>query len=79
MGWFDEQIKDRIKNDDEIFSDAFHEMSGVVMGKKALFENFDDSNKQIQTAIYDILKFYHVKPQELPLDVRILTSSSSSS
>ncbi|MBQ7203254.1 MAG: NHLP bacteriocin export ABC transporter permease/ATPase subunit [Eubacterium sp.] len=70
MGWFDEQIKDRIKNDDEIFSDAFHEMSGVVMGKKALFENFDDSNKQIQTAIYDILKFYHVKPQELPLDVK---------
>ena len=70
MGWFDDQIKDRIKNDNDVFYESFHEMSGVVMGKKALYENFDDSNKQVQKAIYDILKFYHIKPQELPLDIK---------
>ncbi|MBR0413074.1 MAG: NHLP bacteriocin export ABC transporter permease/ATPase subunit [Eubacterium sp.] len=70
MGWFDDQIKDRIKNDNDVFSDAFHDMSGVIMGKKAFLESFDDSQKQVLHAVYDILKFYHIKPQEIPLDIK---------
>lgn len=32
MGWFDEQIRQRIENDDEVFSEAFAKMADVVMG-----------------------------------------------
>ena len=73
MGWFDEQIKDRVKNDEKLFSEAFLEMSSVVMGNKALADTYYDQNKQAQSAINDILKYYSIKPQELPLSVKTIT------
>ena len=33
MGWFDEQIRQRIRHDNDVFSNAFADMSGVVMGR----------------------------------------------
>ena len=36
MGWFDEQIKQRAKNDNNAFSAAFSEMASVVTGKKSI-------------------------------------------
>ena len=73
MGWFDDQIRDRVENDENVFSEAFTEMSGVVMGKKVLTDSYYDQNKQAQNAINDILKYYHIKPQELPLSVKTIT------
>ena len=70
MGWFDDQIKERINNDNEMFSEAFHDMSGVVMGKTGFYEGFSSNEKQAQNALYEILRFYHIRPQELPLDVK---------
>ena len=32
MGWFDEQIRLRKLNDEEMFEDAFLDMAGAVMG-----------------------------------------------
>lgn len=32
MGWFDEQIRQRKQQDDEIFSDAFWGIADAVMG-----------------------------------------------
>ena len=69
MGWFDDQIKDRIENDERVFSESFSEMASVVMGKKALSDTYYDTSKQAKSAIYDILKFYRIKPVELPLYV----------
>lgn len=66
MGWFDEQIKMKIKNDDERFSDSLMEMSGIIMGKNNVtFSNADDRTITIK-AISLILEFYHVKPREIP-------------
>ncbi len=65
MGWFDEQIRQRIQNDDGAFSRAFADMSSVVMGK-ASTAAFDDNRRRTKDAIDEILKFYHVAPQELP-------------
>ena len=36
MNWFDEQIKERIKNDDQCFAEGLANMSSVVMGKSIL-------------------------------------------
>ncbi|MBR2134584.1 MAG: NHLP bacteriocin export ABC transporter permease/ATPase subunit [Eubacterium sp.] len=70
MGLYDDQIKERIKNDDALFSDAFFEMSSVVMGKKALLDALNDQSKQAKNAIYEILNYYGVAPKELPVSVK---------
>ena len=35
-GWFDEQIKDRIRYDEEGFQNAFAQLSSVVLGKSLI-------------------------------------------
>ncbi|MEM1483442.1 NHLP bacteriocin export ABC transporter permease/ATPase subunit [Oscillospiraceae bacterium PP1C4] len=65
MGWFDEQIKQRIKTDDEAFADAFASMAGVVMGRGAESAQADDRQKT-KNAVDEIMRFYHVKSTELP-------------
>ena len=64
MGWFDEQIKTRIKMDEENFSDAFAELSSVVTGKTG--PAFESERKRTQSAIGEILRYYNIKPVELP-------------
>ncbi len=70
MGWFDEQIKQRIKNDDEAFMDAFADMAGVVMGKSAIAAALNDDARLTRDAIEEILRFYHVKPKEMPENIK---------
>lgn len=65
MGWFDEQIKQRMQSDDEAFAEAFEKMAGAVLGKPVRTKQPDEL-EQSQDAIEEILKYYHVKPQELP-------------
>ena len=36
MGWFDEQIKQRIENDDALFTEGFSAIGNAVIGKKIL-------------------------------------------
>lgn len=68
MGWFDEQIKQRIRADDDAFSEAFASMAGVVMGRGIEAAMLSDSQKT-KGAVDEILKHYRVKPTELPDDV----------
>lgn len=63
MGWFDEQIRLRKQRDDEVFSDAFLGIADAVMGTNSAQR---DSRLITKNAIDEILKFYHVKSQELP-------------
>jgi len=65
MGWFDEQIRQRIENDDEVFSEAFAKMADVVMGEH-LSKMLLDERIKTQNAIEEILKYYYIKPGELP-------------
>ncbi len=66
MGWFDEQIKQKMKNDEESFADALIEMSNVVTGRKGFAFSKQDDRTAVIGAVHEILKFYHVKPQEIP-------------
>lgn len=71
MGWFDEQIKQRIQNDDDAFQGAFAQMAGAVMGQK-VSSALGDGGQAAKDAIHEILKYYSVKPQELPESLRDL-------
>ena len=69
MGWFDEQIRARKEADQSVFEDSFQQMAGAVMGWRMTKALNDD--RQITTdAIGDILKYYHVKAQEVPDTIR---------
>ena len=65
MGWFDEQIKDRMRADNEVFEDSFIRAAGVIMGRK-LSAAMNDQRQAATDAIGEILKYYHIRPQEVP-------------
>ena len=65
MGWFDEQIRQRKNNDNEVFSDSFLRMAGAVVGGR-MYRILSDDRIRTKNAIDEILKFYHVKSQDLP-------------
>lgn len=67
-GWFEEQIKQRIRSDEEDFSDAFVSMSGIVMGDEAVRANVTD-RKRSRDAVEQILDYYHVKAVRMPEEI----------
>ena len=69
MGWFDEQIRSRKEADQAVFEDSFQEMAGAVMGRR-MSKALNDDRQITADAIGEILKFYHVKPQEVPENIR---------
>ena len=68
MNWFDEQIRQRKKEDDQIFRDSLMQAVGTVQGKKQI-ESRDDFASTAD-ALERILKFYHLKYQEPPRTIR---------
>lgn len=69
MGWFDEQIRQRIQNDDEMFADAFAQMANLVSSEK-IVSSFADNRQLAQEAISDILKYYHIRLYEVPENMK---------
>ena len=69
MGWLDEQFKQRKENDENIFSEAFVNLAGVVMGSK-ISAALNDDRQITKNAIDEILKYYHVKSREIPDSIR---------
>lgn len=65
MGWFDEQIKDRKRNDDDAFAEAFANMASAITGKK-IEASLNNDRAVTKDAIDEILKYYHVKSREVP-------------
>ncbi len=61
MGWFDEQIRQRKKDDADTLSEALHDIASAVSGKKTFFQNGNAKNE-----IDKILAYYGVKSRDLP-------------
>lgn len=70
MGWFDEQIRTRINNDEEIFSDSFVSMINMLEGREVtgLFYNYD--KRQTEKSIGEILNYFHIPPKEVPDNIK---------
>ncbi len=69
MGWFEEQIRAREKADQADFEDSFRQMAGAVMGRR-IAESLNDNRQITADAIGEILRYYRVKPQEIPENTR---------
>ncbi len=69
MSWFNEQIKQRKQSDRETFADSFVNIAGAVMGRKVQVALSDD-RQVTKDAVDEILKFYHIKTQEVPDSIK---------
>lgn len=69
MGWFDEQIRQRKQNDDEVFATAFADMAAAVMGEH-LGAALRDERAAARDAVNEVLRFYHAKGREVPSDIK---------
>lgn len=69
MGWFDEQIKQRKKNDDAVFEEAFVGIADAVLGSK-MASAFTTDEEKAKDSIDQILRYYKVKPLEVPDSVK---------
>lgn len=72
MGWFDEQIKDRKRQDIERFADAIDEISSIITrNNSGPSRKVSESSKKesITKAIGQVLQYYHIKPKEIPDDI----------
>ena len=69
MGWFDEQIKQRKQSDDQLFEEAFVRIADAVLGTKMSSAYASDEAKA-SGEIGEILKYYKIKPREVPDTVK---------
>ncbi len=68
MGWFENQIEERRRADQQLLEDSFRKIAGVVLGQRAA-EKIGDARIVTKGAIDEILKHYHIQPTELPEDI----------
>ena len=65
MSWFDDQIRLRKQKDQELFEDSIFRMASVVLGQSGA-GSLNDERIVTKAAIDEILKFYHIRPEEIP-------------
>ena len=65
MGWFDEQLRQRAQNDQQVFEEACAEVAGSVLGGR-IASRLRDERMVTRAALDRILKYYHFKPVEVP-------------
>lgn len=65
MGWFDEQIKERKRKDNDVFQESFIHITDAVVGSR-MAAALNDQRTVTKDAIDEILKFYHVKSRDIP-------------
>ena len=69
MGWFDEQIKQRKQSDDQLFEEAFVRIADAVLGTK-MSSAYQSDEAKASGEIGEILKYYKIKPKEVPDTVK---------
>ena len=68
MGWFAEQIKQREKNDNQLFEDSFFDVASLILGEKTA-ESIDDCIIT-QHEIDRIMKYYRFRPVKIPENLK---------
>lgn len=69
MSWFDEQIRERKKNDSAMVEDSFAKIAESVLGKKMAWA-LQDSATIAKDAMENVLKYYHIKPGSVPDNIK---------
>ena len=73
MGWFTEQIRERIRRDEEDLSDAMEEIGSIITRSRPEHGAVNREAEQeacLTDAICQVLRYYRIKPAELPPDIQ---------
>ena len=70
MGWFDEQIKQRKRKDNEALLDSFDQIANAVLNRD--YSEWSKDSHYSKSAIDSVLKYFGFSPKELPNDVQTL-------
>lgn len=70
MGWFEDQLLERKKKDEQQFENAFYELSSVVMGGSKTARNFSDDREATMSAMGEILRYMRIKAVEVPENIK---------
>ena len=65
MGWFDEQIRQRMESDRNLFDDSFVRVAASVLGGRVA-DLMRDRMTIAREALDDILKYYRCAPVKVP-------------
>ena len=68
MSFLDSQIKERIESENLLMADMLADAAGAVMGRRVA-EAMNDDRIAAKNALERVLKYYHVKPRELPDEI----------
>ncbi len=63
--WFDEQLRSRIRQDQERFDRAFADLSSVIMGER-FRQSFADQRCLTQNATDEVLRYFHLELTAVP-------------
>ncbi len=66
MGWFDEQIRQRKRIDEDLFQDSYENIAHKVLGEK---RESKDVKTAIKRAIDDVFYFYHYPKINIPAGI----------
>lgn len=71
MGWFDEQIKQRKENNEQLLEEAFVRISDAVLDSR-MSASFLSDEAKAGDAIGEILRYYKATPREVPPQTKTL-------
>ena len=61
MSWVDDQVKERIKADDEVLKESIVDLSSVVLDKKTILKLLNEDEERAKSVLEEIFKYYKVK------------------
>ena len=69
MGWFSEQLKNRMRKDKSDFENSFIGLSSVILSESVMSKALNNDREKTQNAIEEVLKFYKAKIIKLPTNI----------
>ncbi len=61
MSWVDDQVKERIKADDEVLKESIVDLSSVVLNKNTILKLLNENEERTKSALEDIFRYYKIK------------------
>ena len=69
MGWFDEQIRQRMQSDKTAMKKSFDKLAGAVGGEETMVYELEDRFSVARQALEEILNYYHCSVVDIPASI----------
>ena len=66
MGWFNDQIENRKKHENEALTEAFQNISKAVVHHKIGEGLFETAGRDVKDAVSQLLRYFEIKEKEVP-------------